>query len=122
MNPIDDLFRRLRAGNRKAFMPFVTAGDPDLAFTRDLLPAVAAGADLVVAVGPDAVGIADGALAAGAREGDTDGGAVRVPDRDAARRLLTEVLVPGDVVLVKASRSYGLEVLAADLLSPGAGA
>jgi UDP-N-acetylmuramoyl-tripeptide--D-alanyl-D-alanine ligase len=85
--------------------------------------AVAAGVDLVVAVGPDAVGIADGALAAGAREGgDTDRGAVRVPDRAAARELLTEVLVPGDVVLVKASRSYGLEVLAADLLAAGAGA
>ncbi len=85
--------------------------------------AVAAGVDLVVAVGPDAVGIADGALAAGAREDrDTDRGAVRVPDRAAARDLLTEVLVPGDVVLVKASRSYGLEVLAADLLAAGAGA
>ena len=81
--------------------------------------AVAAGVDLVVAVGPDAVGIADGALAAGARE---DEDAVRVPDRAAARELLTEVLVPGDVVLVKASRSYGLEVLAADLLAAGAGA
>ncbi|MGY1761323.1 UDP-N-acetylmuramoyl-tripeptide--D-alanyl-D-alanine ligase [Geodermatophilus sp. SYSU D00779] len=84
--------------------------------------AVAAGVDLVVAVGPDAVGIADGALAAGAREDcDTERGAVRVPDRAAARELLTEVLVPGDVVLVKASRSYGLEVLAADLLDTGAG-
>jgi UDP-N-acetylmuramoyl-tripeptide--D-alanyl-D-alanine ligase len=85
--------------------------------------AVAAGVDLVVAVGPDAVGIADGALAAGAGRGEGgDEGAVRVPDRAAARELLTEVLVPGDVVLVKASRSYGLEVLAADLLDSGAGA
>ena len=41
MNPIDDLFTRLRTEKRKAFMPFVTAGDPDLAFTRELLPAVA---------------------------------------------------------------------------------
>ena len=38
MNPIDDLFRRLREQKRKAFMPFVTAGDPDLAFTREVLP------------------------------------------------------------------------------------
>ncbi|MEX5721731.1 UDP-N-acetylmuramoyl-tripeptide--D-alanyl-D-alanine ligase [Geodermatophilus maliterrae] len=81
--------------------------------------AVAAGVDLVVAVGPDAVGIATGATAAGAREGD---GAVSVPDRVAARELLSEVLVPGDVVLVKASRSHGLELLAADLLTAGAGA
>ena len=42
---------------------------------------------------------------------------VHVPDR-AARELLAEVLRPGDVVLVKASRSYGLELLAADLLTP----
>ena len=75
--------------------------------------AVAAGVEIVVAVGPDAVGIATGARAAGARDGE---GSVHVPDRAAARALLTEVLVPGDVVLVKASRAYGLELLAADLL------
>jgi tryptophan synthase alpha chain len=47
MNPIDALFQRLRSEKRAAFMPFVTAGDPDLAFTRELLPAAAeAGADL----------------------------------------------------------------------------
>jgi tryptophan synthase alpha chain len=61
MNPIDDLFGRLRAGNRKAFMPFVTAGDPDLAFTRELLPAVAdAGADLIEVGFPFSDPIADG--------------------------------------------------------------
>ena len=61
MNPIDDLFRRLRAEKRKAFMPFVTAGDPDLAFTRELLPAVAeAGANLVEVGFPFSDPIADG--------------------------------------------------------------
>ena len=61
MNPIDDLFRRLRAEKRKAFMPFVTAGDPDLAFTRELLPAVAeAGADLAEVGFPFSDPIADG--------------------------------------------------------------
>ncbi len=81
--------------------------------------AVAAGVDVIVAVGPDAVGIATGARAAGARDGE---GSVHVPDRAAARALLTEVLVPGDVVLVKASRAYGLELLAADLLADGTAA
>ena len=33
MSAIDDLFAKLRAENRKAFMPFVTAGDPDLGDT-----------------------------------------------------------------------------------------
>jgi UDP-N-acetylmuramoyl-tripeptide--D-alanyl-D-alanine ligase len=81
--------------------------------------AAASGVDLLVAVGPDAVGIADGAAAAGRRGGEES---VHVPDRAAARELLSEVLRPGDVVLVKASRSYGLELLAADLLTTGAGA
>jgi UDP-N-acetylmuramoyl-tripeptide--D-alanyl-D-alanine ligase len=79
--------------------------------------AASAGVDLLVAVGPDAVGISDGAVDAGRRAGEES---VHVPDRAAARALLSEVLRPGDVVLVKASRSYGLELLAADLLGNGA--
>ncbi|MEI4271000.1 UDP-N-acetylmuramoyl-tripeptide--D-alanyl-D-alanine ligase [Klenkia sp. LSe6-5] len=71
----------------------------------------AAAVDLVVAVGPDAAAIA------AAREES-----VHVPDRAAARQLLAEVLRPGDVVLVKASRSYGLELLAADLIDDGGAA
>lgn len=61
MNPIDSLFRDLRAQKRAAFMPFVTAGDPDLAFTRELLPAVAgAGANLIEVGFPFSDPIADG--------------------------------------------------------------
>src|SRR5204863_8438637 len=61
MNPIDSLFSRLRAAKRAAFMPFVTAGDPDLAFTRELLPAAAgAGADLFEVGFPFSDPIADG--------------------------------------------------------------
>ncbi|MFO0012303.1 MAG: tryptophan synthase subunit alpha [Planctomycetota bacterium] len=37
MTAIDELFRNLRAQNKKAFMPFVTAGDPSLAFTSKVL-------------------------------------------------------------------------------------
>jgi UDP-N-acetylmuramoyl-tripeptide--D-alanyl-D-alanine ligase len=80
--------------------------------------AAAAGVDLLVAVGADAVGIADGAITAGRRAGEES---VHVPDRAAASELLAQLLRPGDVVLVKASRSYGLELLAADLLTHGAG-
>jgi tryptophan synthase alpha chain len=32
-NPIDDLFRRLRLSREKAFIPFLSAGDPDIATT-----------------------------------------------------------------------------------------
>lgn len=61
MNPIDALFRDLRASGRKAFMPFVAAADPDLAFTREVLPVVAeAGASLVEVGFPFSDPIADG--------------------------------------------------------------
>ncbi|MCI0701912.1 MAG: tryptophan synthase subunit alpha [Planctomycetia bacterium] len=61
MNSIDALFSRLRVEKRAAFMPFVTAGDPDLAFTRELLPAMAdSGADLFEIGFPFSDPIADG--------------------------------------------------------------
>jgi len=37
MSAIDALFRELRSTGHKALMPFVTAGDPDLAFTEELI-------------------------------------------------------------------------------------
>jgi tryptophan synthase alpha chain len=37
MNAIDDLFRRLRLAKRKAFIPFVTAGDPSTSATAELI-------------------------------------------------------------------------------------
>jgi len=48
MSRIGDRFRLLRARGEKALIPFVTAGDPDLATTEALLPALAlAGADAI---------------------------------------------------------------------------
>lgn len=61
MNPIDALFRDLRAAGRRAFMPFLTGGDPDLPFTATALTAVAdAGAHLVELGLPFSDPIADG--------------------------------------------------------------
>lgn len=37
MSAIDQLFTDLRSGGRKALMPFITAGDPDLTFTQAVL-------------------------------------------------------------------------------------
>lgn len=42
MSAVDELFQRLRSRGTKAFMPFVTAGDPDLAFTVEILREFAA--------------------------------------------------------------------------------
>ena len=41
MSAIDQLFQKLRAQGHKAFMPFVTAGDPDLQFTSAVLQTLA---------------------------------------------------------------------------------
>jgi tryptophan synthase alpha chain len=63
VNPIDALFQRLHANNRKAFIPFVTAGDPDLAVTETLVRELATrGAHLIEIGFPYSDPIADGAV------------------------------------------------------------
>ncbi|HID96540.1 MAG TPA: tryptophan synthase subunit alpha [Candidatus Latescibacteria bacterium] len=37
MSRISDAFQRLRSENRRAFIPYITAGDPDLRLTRELV-------------------------------------------------------------------------------------
>src|SRR5437667_4370415 len=61
MNPIDSLFQRLRSQGRKAFIPFVTAGDPDLSATSRLIEELARrGASLIEIGFPYSDPIADG--------------------------------------------------------------
>ena len=61
MPAVDDLFADLRRANRKALMPFLTAGDPDLDFTADLLrEIVGRGASLCELGIPYSDPIADG--------------------------------------------------------------
>ncbi len=63
MNSIDALFEKLRAQKRKAFIPFVTAGDPDLATTEQVLVECARrGASLIEVGFPYSDPIADGAV------------------------------------------------------------
>ncbi len=60
-NPIDALFTRLRSQGRKAFIPFLTAGDPDPATTLLLARTLAArGASLLEVGFPYSDPIADG--------------------------------------------------------------
>ena len=61
MSAIDETFRSLKSQGRKAFMPFVTAGDPDLEFTSAVLREVAGrGANLCELGVPYSDPIADG--------------------------------------------------------------
>jgi tryptophan synthase alpha chain len=61
MSQLDAAFERCRAEGRAAFIPFLMAGDPDLATTARLLPALVRGGADVVEVGvPFSDPIADG--------------------------------------------------------------
>jgi len=61
MSAIDQLFEELRRHGRKAFMPFVTAGDPDLQFTADVIRQLVARGSSMCEVGiPYSDPIADG--------------------------------------------------------------
>jgi UDP-N-acetylmuramoyl-tripeptide--D-alanyl-D-alanine ligase len=77
--------------------------------------AVAAGIDVVVAVGPAASGIADGVRAGGAAHSEL----VVTAGRDDALQWVRENAVAEDVVLVKASNGAALEWLAEQLLEGG---
>jgi tryptophan synthase alpha chain len=63
MNAIDELFKQLRSRSAKAFMPFVTAGDPDCATTGALIKElVRRGANLIEIGFPYSDPIADGSV------------------------------------------------------------
>jgi len=61
MSKIDELFSDLRRHGRKAFMPFITAGDPDLDFTAAVIRRLIASGSSMCEVGiPYSDPIADG--------------------------------------------------------------
>ncbi len=63
MNPIDQLFARLKADRKKAFIPFITAGDPDLDTTAKLVRELSGrGASLIEIGFPYSDPIADGSV------------------------------------------------------------
>lgn len=71
--------------------------------------------DLLVTVGRKARAYASAAVGCGMPRGSV----FRCEDIDEAAGLLAQLLEPEDVVLVKASRAFGLERLAAAMLEPG---
>jgi UDP-N-acetylmuramoyl-tripeptide--D-alanyl-D-alanine ligase len=74
---------------------------------REVGRAAAAVCDLLCVVGPGAEGIARGARGGGLAAGRL----ITAADPAAATERLVDALLPGDVVLVKASRGVALEVL-----------
>lgn len=75
MSHVDELFTQLREQKRKALMPFVTAGDPNLDTTRSILAQVGqAGADLCEVGVPYSDPIADGPVIQASYQRALDGG------------------------------------------------
>src|SRR4051794_20146174 len=106
MNPIDSLFIRLRAAKRPAFMPFLTAGDPDLAFTAEALPVLAsAGVDLVEIGFPFSDPIADGPVIQASYTRALDAGFKLA---DLFSNLKTVTSTPGWTMPLVAMASYSL--------------
>lgn len=80
MSAIDTLFDSLRSRGRKAFMPFITAGDPDLDFTSAVLKELVARGSSMCELGiPYSDPIADGPVIQASYTRALDGG-VHVAD------------------------------------------
>ncbi|MBX6316262.1 MAG: tryptophan synthase subunit alpha [Isosphaeraceae bacterium] len=91
MNRIDALFQRLRSEGRRALMPFVTAGDPDLDTTAALIREVLArGAHLVEVGIPYSDPIADGPVIAASYTRALRQGVKLAPILDLIRALRSE--------------------------------
>jgi UDP-N-acetylmuramoyl-tripeptide--D-alanyl-D-alanine ligase len=99
---LDDLASQTPSGRRVAVLgDMLELGPEEEQAHRELgTYAAAAGVDVLVAVGPLSAFMA------------FDGESHQVPDAAAAAELVRELVAPGDVVLVKASRGIGLETVA----------
>lgn len=76
MNRIDRTFKRLKALKKRAFITYITAGDPSLAMTAKLVPALEkAGVDLVELGIPFSDPLADGPVIQAASKRALDRGA-----------------------------------------------
>ena len=121
MTRIDKKFQELRAAKRKAFIPYITAGDPDLKTSADLILALAgAGADIIEVGVPFSDPIADGPVIQRATERAL---ASHTTLRDILR-MGAEVRRKSDVPLLIMSYynpllHYGLDKLAQDAAAAG---
>jgi UDP-N-acetylmuramoyl-tripeptide--D-alanyl-D-alanine ligase len=108
---LDDLAMQDPAGRRVAVLgDMLELGPGEREHHREIgAYAAASGVELLIAVGPRSAAMLE-----------TFGGeAHAVPDAGAAAALADELVGPGDVVLVKASRGVGLEVVAEALAAGG---
>ena len=121
MSAIDTLFQQLRAAGRKALMPFVTAGDPDLDFTADVIrEVVARGAHLCEIGIPYSDPIADGPVIQASYNRALERG-LRLADILASVGRISSQVVAPLITMVSYAIVYrrGLERYAADVQAAG---
>ena len=121
MSAIDKLFEQLRTQGRKAFMPFVTAGDPDLDFTEQLLRCLSRrGASLFEVGLPYSDPIADGPVIQASFTRALDRG-VKLTDIFATlRRVAQDIEAPmvtmGSYAII---HRHGLDAFVAEAIAAG---
>ncbi len=121
MTRIDRVFKRLKARGEKALIPFITAGDPDLATTRELALTIARrGADLLELGIPFSDPLADGPTIQASSNRAVQGG-VHLQD---VLRLAGSLRADTDIPLILMGYynpilQYGLERTAAEAAALG---
>lgn len=121
MTRIEKQFAKLRSEGRKAFIPYITAGDPSLDVTRDLIFALdKAGADVIELGVPFSDPIADGPVIQRATERALHHGTTL----QKVLRLAGEIRKESEIPLVLFSYynpllNHGLEKLAKDAVNAG---
>lgn len=95
MNRIDATFKRLKKEGRKAFIPYITAGDPDLGTTVKIVRALeAAGADIIELGIPFSDPLADGPTIQRAIQRSLDAGCTVKKVLSMVKELRRSVSVP----------------------------
>ncbi|MBF0215461.1 MAG: tryptophan synthase subunit alpha [Candidatus Omnitrophica bacterium] len=95
MNRIDLTFERLRKEGKKAYIPYVTAGDPDMAVSEKIIRSLAlSGADIIEIGIPFSDPIADGPTIQRAVTRSLSGGCTVKKVMFMARRLRKSILAP----------------------------
>jgi len=121
MSTIDTLFTKLRGEGRKALMPFVTAGDPDLDFTAAVIrELVARGASLCEVGIPYSDPIADGPVIQASYTRALDSGVKLSAILETLGKVVPQVAAPL-VTMVSYAIVYrhGLEKYADELVQRG---
>lgn len=120
-NRIAESFEKLKSENRKGFIPFITAGDPDLATTKNLILMLTETGATVIELGvPFTDPMADGVVIQRASERalKNDFGIAEILDmvREARRETETAIIL---FSYFNPLLQYGLEKLCADARSAG---